>query len=42
MDWAKVQDLAMEYEPVMQRKWPSYLEEMKGQPLMLLECSHLC
>jgi len=30
MDWPKVQDLAMTFEPVMRRKWPAYLEEMNG------------
>ena len=30
MDWNQVQELAMTYEPVMRRKWPYYLEEMKG------------
>ncbi|KAK4575318.1 hypothetical protein LTR86_001172 [Recurvomyces mirabilis] len=30
MDWNKVQDLAMSFEPVMRKKWPAYLEEMKG------------
>ncbi|KAK0336347.1 hypothetical protein LTS16_015207 [Friedmanniomyces endolithicus] len=30
MDWPKVQDLAMTFEPVMRRKWPAYLEEIGG------------
>ncbi|KAK0943426.1 hypothetical protein LTR29_005009 [Friedmanniomyces endolithicus] len=30
MDWPKVQDLAMTFEPVMRRKWPAYLEEISG------------
>ncbi|KAK3633661.1 hypothetical protein LTR56_015727 [Elasticomyces elasticus] len=30
MEWPKVQDLAMTFEPVMRRKWPAYLEEMNG------------
>jgi len=31
MDWPKVQDLAMTFEPVMRRKWPAYLEEISGE-----------
>ncbi len=31
MDWPKVQDLAMTFEPVMRRKWPAYLEEIGGE-----------
>ncbi|KAK5702159.1 hypothetical protein LTR17_022586 [Elasticomyces elasticus] len=30
MEWPKVQELAMTFEPVMRRKWPAYLEEMNG------------
>jgi isopenicillin-N N-acyltransferase like protein len=31
MDWPKVQELAMTFEPVMRRKWPAYLEEINGK-----------
>ncbi|KAK1083296.1 hypothetical protein LTR33_003362 [Friedmanniomyces endolithicus] len=31
MDWPKVQDLAMTFEPVRRRKWPAYLEEIGGE-----------
>jgi len=31
MSWDKVHELAMEFEPVMRRKWPDYLEEMSGE-----------
>lgn len=34
MDWAKVKDLAMAYEPIMRRKWPAYLEEINGEDSM--------
>jgi isopenicillin-N N-acyltransferase-like protein len=30
LDWYKVQDLAMKFEPVIRDKWPAYLEEMRG------------
>lgn len=30
MDWGQVREIAMTYEPVVRRKWPHYLEEMKG------------
>jgi isopenicillin-N N-acyltransferase like protein len=30
MSWPKVQQLALEFQPIMQRKWPAYLEEMTG------------
>jgi len=30
MEWPKVQELAMSFEPVLRRKWPAYLEEMNG------------
>lgn len=30
MNWDKVKELAMTFEPVMRRKWPAYLEEIKG------------
>lgn len=31
MDWEKVKEVAMSYEPVMRMKWPHYLEEINGQ-----------
>ena len=31
MDWDKVREIAMTYEPVMRRKWPHYLEEIQGR-----------
>ena len=31
MDWSKVREVAMTYEPVMRMKWPEYLEEMHGE-----------
>ncbi|EMC97628.1 hypothetical protein BAUCODRAFT_68242 [Baudoinia panamericana UAMH 10762] len=30
MDWGRVQQLAMTFESIMERKWPAYLEEMHG------------
>ncbi|KAK5116714.1 hypothetical protein LTR62_007388 [Meristemomyces frigidus] len=30
MQWPSVRDLAMEFEPIMRKKWPAYLEEMGG------------
>jgi isopenicillin-N N-acyltransferase like protein len=30
LDWPKVQELALTFEPVMRRKWPAYLEEMSA------------
>lgn len=30
MSWAKVQELAMTFEPVIRKKWPAYFEEMRG------------
>ncbi|KAI7562004.1 hypothetical protein KC343_g8394, partial [Hortaea werneckii] len=30
MSWAKVQELALSFEPVLRRKWPAYLEEISG------------
>jgi len=35
MNWSKVRELAMEFEPVIRRKWPSYLEEIKGNPILI-------
>ena len=31
MEWPKVQELALSFEPVMRRKWPAYLEEINGR-----------
>jgi len=31
MDWNKVQELAMTFEPTMRKKWPAYLEEINGK-----------
>jgi hypothetical protein len=31
MDWDKVRGVAMDFEPVIQQKWPHYHEEMKGE-----------
>ena len=31
MDWHKVRELAMTFEPVIKKKWPAYLEEMTGE-----------
>lgn len=30
MDWVKVREVAMSFEPIIRRKWPDYLEEMNG------------
>lgn len=30
LDWARVRSTALEFEPVIRRKWPAYLEEMRG------------
>ena len=30
MDWDKVREVAMSFEPTIQQKWPRYLEEMQG------------
>ncbi|KAK4496273.1 hypothetical protein PRZ48_012253 [Zasmidium cellare] len=30
LSWPQVQQLALEFEPIMRRKWPDYLEEMTG------------
>lgn len=30
LDWPKVQDLAMQFEPSIKQNWPDYLEEMTG------------
>lgn len=30
MDWEKVRGVAMDFEPTIRRKWPDYLEEMRG------------
>ncbi|KAF2765745.1 peptidase C45 acyl-coenzyme A:6-aminopenicillanic acid acyl-transferas-like protein [Teratosphaeria nubilosa] len=30
MDWRQVQEIALSFEPVMRRKWPEYLDEMRG------------
>lgn len=33
LDWDGVRRIAKdEYEPVLQKKWPAYLEEMRGSP----------
>lgn len=32
MDWERVREVAMMFEPSIRAKWPEYLEEMKGQP----------
>ncbi|GME35340.1 AAT-domain-containing protein [Neofusicoccum parvum] len=29
-DWLRVRTTALEFEPVIRRKWPAYLEEMRG------------
>ncbi|KAK3076489.1 hypothetical protein LTS18_012871, partial [Coniosporium uncinatum] len=30
LDWPQVQHTALEFEPVIKRKWPAYLEEIRG------------
>lgn len=30
LDWPRVRTTALEFEPVIRRKWPAYLEEMRG------------
>ncbi|KAI5246702.1 AAT-domain-containing protein, partial [Aureobasidium subglaciale] len=30
LSWPKVQETAMEFEPVIKKNWPAYLEEMRG------------
>ncbi|GAB7355033.1 hypothetical protein MBLNU459_g5633t1 [Dothideomycetes sp. NU459] len=30
LDWPKVREIASEYEPALRKKWPAYLEEMRG------------
>ena len=32
MKWDKVQATAMEFEPIIKKKWPNYLQEMNGWP----------
>ena len=31
MDWNKVRELGIQFETVVRRKWPAYLEEMQGR-----------
>jgi isopenicillin-N N-acyltransferase like protein len=30
MEWDRVREVAMTFEPVLKQKWPEYLEEMRG------------
>lgn len=33
LSWSQVRVLALDFEPTLQKKWPQYLEEMRGQSL---------
>lgn len=36
LDWPAVRQMAVDdFQPVIQEKWPAYLEEMKGRPLLI-------
>lgn len=32
ISWPRVQEIALEFLPVIRKKWPAYLEEMRGLP----------
>lgn len=36
MDWPRVREVAMDFEPVLRQKWPQYVEEMQGKPKISL------
>lgn len=43
MDWDQVREIAMTYEPVVRKKWPQYLEEMKGeQQVFVIKFAKVC
>jgi isopenicillin-N N-acyltransferase-like protein len=37
MEWAQVCLTALKFVPFVEKSWPSYLEEMKGNSTLLLE-----
>ena len=37
MDWSKVREVAMTFEPGIRREWPDYLEEMNGERCAMID-----